>query len=46
MLRERSDTNVLTMYLTSELKHTRKSIANYLLKHAGVIYSLTKVTSN
>lgn len=39
---ERPDTNVLTMYLASELKHTRKSIANYLLKHAGVIYSLKR----
>lgn len=45
MLRERPDTNILTVYLASELKHTRKSNANYLLKHAGVIYSVTKVTS-
>lgn len=31
MLRERSDTNVLTMYQAWELKHTRRSFANYLL---------------
>lgn len=46
MSRERSDTTILTMCLASELKCTRKPIVNYLLKHASVIYSLTKVTSN
>lgn len=46
MSKERSDTNVLAVYQAWELKHTRKSFANLPLKYAGVIYSLTKVTSN